>query len=64
MKVLIIEDERPASKKLERLLKEIDATIEIVEILESIEESTNWLLENPHPDLIFMDIQLNDGICF
>jgi len=64
MKVLIIEDERPASKKLERLLKEIDAAIEIVEILESIEESTNWLLENPHPDLIFMDIQLNDGICF
>ena len=64
MKVLIIEDEHPASQKLERLLKEIDESIEIVGVLESVEDSTNWFLQNSHPDLIFMDIQLNDGLCF
>lgn len=64
MKVLIIEDERPASQKLIRLLEEIDACIVVVDIIESVEEATNWLLHNPHPDLIFMDIQLQDGTCF
>jgi DNA-binding LytR/AlgR family response regulator len=64
MKVLIIEDEQPASQKLIRLIGEIDPGIEIVSIIESVERATNWLLNNPHPDLIFMDIQLEDGICF
>jgi len=64
MKVLIIEDERPASQKLVRLLREIDKDIEVLEILESVEASTNWLLDHAHPDLIFMDVQLEDGICF
>jgi DNA-binding LytR/AlgR family response regulator len=64
VKVLIIEDELPASQKLERLLKEIDESIEVVGVLESVEDSTNWFLQNPGPDLIFMDIQLNDGLSF
>ncbi|MCK5537101.1 MAG: response regulator transcription factor [Bacteroidales bacterium] len=64
MKVLIIEDERPASQKLVRLIKGIDTDIEVVDILESVEGATNWLLSHEHPELIFMDIQLNDGICF
>lgn len=64
MKVLIVEDEQPASQKLIRLLREIDSGIEVVEIIESVERATNWLLSNPHPELIFMDIQLEDGICF
>jgi len=64
MKALIIEDEQPASQKLVRLLKDIDNTIDIAGILESVEKATNWLSENPHPDIIFMDIQLEDGICF
>jgi len=64
MKVLIIEDEKPASQKLLRLLKEIDESIVVVDIIESVEKATNWLISNPHPDLIFMDIQLQDGICF
>lgn len=64
MKVLIIEDEEPASLKLARLLKEIRPDIEIAGILKSVEQSINWLQENPEPDLIFMDIQLEDGICF
>jgi len=64
MKVLIIEDERPAAQKLTRLLKEIDPAVEVVALLRSVEEATNWFLENPSPELVFMDIQLEDGISF
>jgi DNA-binding LytR/AlgR family response regulator len=64
MKVLIIEDEQPASQKLIRLLKEIDSDIEIIDVLKSVEQTINWFLKNSIPDLIFMDIQLEDGICF
>ena len=64
MKVLIIEDEKPASQKLIRLLNKIDSNIEIIETIESVEKAVNWWLSNQHPDLILMDIQLEDGICF
>ena len=64
MRALIIEDERPASQKLIRLLAEVDSGIEIMDVLRSVEASINWFLKNPNPDLIFMDIQLEDGICF
>lgn len=64
MKVLIIEDEKPAAQKLIRLLGEINQDIEIVDVLKSVEQSTNWFLHNPKPDLLFMDIQLEDGVCF
>lgn len=64
MKVLIIEDERLASQKLSRLLEQIYPGIEIIKILRSVEESVNWLIRHSPPDLIFMDIQLEDGICF
>lgn len=64
MKVLIIEDERPAAQKLMRLLAEIDRNIEICGITESVEASINWLNMHSSPDLIFMDIQLEDGVCF
>jgi DNA-binding LytR/AlgR family response regulator len=64
MKVLIIEDEQPAAKKLVRLLHDIDAGIEIAETIGSVEKAVNWLLSHPQPDLIFMDIQLEDGLSF
>jgi len=64
MNVLIVEDEQPASQKLIRLLREIDPGIGIVEIVESVERATNWLSSHASPDLIFMDIQLEDGVCF
>ena len=64
MRVLIIEDEQPASQKLIRLLGEIDSGIEIMDVLRSVEETINWLSKHPDPELIFMDIQLEDGICF
>ena len=64
MKVLIIEDELLAAEKLAGLLISIDSTIEIMGKLQSVLESINWLHSQPDPDLIFMDIQLDDGICF
>jgi DNA-binding LytR/AlgR family response regulator len=64
MKVLIIEDERPASQKLIRLLKEADPKTEVIDVLGSVEQSVNWFFENRSSDLIFMDIQLEDGLCF
>lgn len=64
MKALIIEDERFATEKLIELLKTIDKDLEITGTLETVEESVNWLINNPKPDIIFMDIELDDGICF
>lgn len=64
MKVVIIEDEQPAAHKLLRLLETIECNFEVAAILSSVEKSVNWLLINQHPDLVFMDIQLEDGICF
>ncbi|MDP4172546.1 MAG: LytTR family DNA-binding domain-containing protein [Bacteroidota bacterium] len=64
MKVLIIEDEAPASRRLQKLLKEIDPALEIIESLESVESSVRWLKNNPAPDVIFMDIQLSDALSF
>lgn len=64
MKVLVIEDEHPASQKLIRLLKEVDSEIEVIDVLRSVEQSVNWFSENQCPELIFMDIQLEDGLCF
>jgi two-component system response regulator LytT len=64
MRVIIIEDERPASQKLIRLLEGIDPGIEVIAVLQSVEEATNWFLNHVHPELIFMDIQLEDGTCF
>ncbi|PIB36902.1 DNA-binding response regulator [Reichenbachiella sp. 5M10] len=64
MKVLIIEDEAPAFRRLQKLLTEIDPTIEIVEVLDGVSDTIEWLHTYESPDLIFMDIQLNDGISF
>jgi len=64
VKVLIIEDECPASQKLIRLLKEIDSEIEIIDVLRSVEQTVNWFAGHPNPELIFIDIQLEDGLCF
>ncbi|MEO9477302.1 MAG: LytTR family DNA-binding domain-containing protein [Cyclobacteriaceae bacterium] len=64
MKVLIIEDEAPAFRRLQKLLEEIQPDIEIVEVLDSVEESVKWFGNHNAPDLIFSDIQLSDGISF
>ncbi|WP_439127397.1 LytR/AlgR family response regulator transcription factor [Polaribacter sp.] len=62
MNVLIIEDEKPAARRLNRMLAALN--IEAQQMLHSVEESLNWLQNNEHPDLIFLDIQLSDGLSF
>lgn len=64
MKVLIIEDETTASENLVEMLKEIDSSIEVLHVLESVQQTVRWLSSNPAPDLIFMDIHLSDGSAF
>ena len=64
MKVLIIEDEKAASDRMQRLLKTIDNEIEIITVIDTVEEAINWFANNLHPDLVFMDIQLLDGLSF
>ena len=64
IKVLIIEDEKPAAQKLQALLLESESNMEIIDTLTSVEDAINWFETNEAPDLIFMDIQLDDGICF
>lgn len=64
MNVLIVENEKPAIVSLSRLLKKIDVNINIAGTTESVESTINWFHNNPSPELIFMDIQLDDGLCF
>lgn len=64
MNVLIIENEAPAVENLLRLLKNSGEDYHVLGILETVEASVNWLMKKPPVDLIFMDVQLDDGICF
>src|SRR3712207_4518458 len=64
MKVLIIEDEELAVKKLQKTLASVDPGAEVVGVADSIRSSVNWLQNNPSPDLILMDIELADGQSF
>jgi len=64
MKAIIIEDEQLAARRLEQLIRNIDPSIEIVSMLESVAESVDWFSKNEHPDLIFLDIHLEDGLSF
>lgn len=62
MRVIIIEDEKPSARRLERMLNEIGISVAIQ--LHSVAESVEWLSSNEHPDLIMLDIQLSDGLSF
>ncbi len=64
MKVLIIEDENAAARRLEKLLTELDSAILVLEKLDTVEMAVTWLQSNPQPDLIFLDIHLADGSSF
>ncbi|GAB0154846.1 LytTR family DNA-binding domain-containing protein [Chryseobacterium sp. Alg-005] len=63
IKTVIIEDEKPASRKLERMLS-LFPEIQIVAKIESVEEGVEWFSQNEHPQLIFSDIVLGDGLSF
>lgn len=64
MKVIIIEDEELAAKRLESMVLKYDPDIQVVQRLASIEESVEWFRKNEQPDLIFLDIHLEDGLSF
>jgi two-component system, LytTR family, response regulator len=65
MKVIIVEDEVPAAEKLERYLHKYDSSITVTARFDSVTNSVAWLKENQDSiDLIFMDIQLIDGLSF
>jgi DNA-binding LytR/AlgR family response regulator len=62
MNIIIIEDEKPAARLLQRKVEKLG--LQINTLLHSVEESISWFENNPHPDLIFLDIQLSDGLSF
>ena len=62
MKTIIIEDEKPAARRLSRMLEGLD--LKVSTMLHSVEEAIHWFQNNKHPDLIFLDIQLSDGLSF
>ena len=64
MRILIIEDEDAAARRLQKLVKEILPDVELEAPLDSVEAVLNWLQDNELPDLIFMDIHLADGSSF
>jgi two-component system LytT family response regulator len=64
MKVLIIEDEHAAARRIKTLVKEIDPDVEIVDHFDSIEGAVGWFSGEQDADFVLMDIQLADGPCF
>ena len=62
MKTIIIEDEKPAARLLQRKLEKLNVRVEVM--LNSVQEAIEWFSSNEHPDLIFLDIQLSDGLSF
>lgn len=62
MTTIIIEDEKPAARLLLRKLEKIG--VQVTTMLHSVEDAVAWFTANKHPDLIFLDIQLSDGLSF
>lgn len=64
MKVLIIEDELPAARRIEQLIRQQRPQVEILAVIDSITDAVKWFAQNPAPELILMDIHLADGLSF
>lgn len=64
IKALIVEDEKPAAGHLVKLLQECDHEVTILHIADSIGQTIEWFKSNPLPDVMFLDIQLADGLSF
>ena len=64
MKIVIVEDEPFAQQELIRLIKNTGRQFELLATMDSVEDSLRWFAQNDHPDLVFLDIQLADGISF
>lgn len=64
MKIVIIEDEPHAAQRLQTLVSDLIPHAEVVAKIDTVKKSVQWLKANPRPELIFMDIQLADGLSF
>lgn len=64
VKIVLIEDEAHNLRLLEGMINKLRPGWQVVNRFESVKTSVDWLRENQHPDLFFMDIQLADGLCF
>lgn len=64
IKAVIIEDELPAARLLDKQLRELRPEWEVTALPGTIEDSVKWFAEHPHPDILFLDIQLTDGNSF
>jgi DNA-binding LytR/AlgR family response regulator len=64
MRTLIIEDEKPAADKLKKAIQKAGLGIEIIAQLDSVQSAIQWLRTQEQPELVFMDIELSDGLCF
>jgi DNA-binding LytR/AlgR family response regulator len=64
MHILIIEDEPRAAGQLQRMLKTCSFDFQTLGIIDTVEDAVHWFQEHPAPDLVFMDIQLADGLSF
>jgi len=63
-RILIIEDEQPAARRLKKLVNALDDSIEIIDVIDSVEDAVAWFKNYDEPDLAFFDIQLADGLSF
>ena len=64
MNILIVEDEAMAARRLVSLLEQLTASLNVLAKLDSVKRAVSWLQNEPDPDLIFLDIQLADGLSF
>ncbi|CAN5775112.1 LytTR family DNA-binding domain-containing protein [soil metagenome] len=64
MKAVIIEDEEIIAKVLENKIRKVAPDVQVMQVLPSLKTARKWLGENAEPDLMFMDIQLGDGVSF
>ena len=62
MNILLLEDEKAAATRLMSLVKEVESTAQILDVLETVRDTLKWLKNNEPPDLILSDIQLADGL--
>src|SRR5215475_7597809 len=64
MKAIIIEDENLIAQELQNKIQNMSGDIDVIEVLPSLKTARKWFMANAEPDLIFMDIQLSDGVSF
>ncbi len=63
-RVVIVEDEAIAAQRLSKMLTEENPDLQVVQVLQTVEDTVEWFQTNLAPDLVFMDIHLADGLAF